>query len=99
MIDWEFSGDADIGFDICKLFAVHNPPYEEYDYWLEEYYGRKTSEEEKRHLIACAAVIYYYWYVWGIYAGKNNQDVSNYMMAWYDKMNSFRAKTLEMINK
>lgn len=98
LIDWEFSGDADIGFDICKLFAVHNPPYEEYDYWLEQYYGRKTSNEEKRHLIACAAVIYYYWYIWGIYAGKNNQDVSNYMMAWYDKMNSFRAKALEMIN-
>ena len=98
IIDWEFSGDADIGFDICKLIAVQNPPYEEYDYWLEEYYHRKTNEEEKRHLIACAAVIYYYWYVWGIYAGKNNQDVSNYMMAWYDKMNSFRAKALEMIN-
>lgn len=98
LIDWEFSGDADIGFDICKLFAVHNPPYEEYDYWLEQYYGRKTSNEEKRHLIACAAVIYYYWYIWGIYAGKNNQNVSNYMMAWYDKMNSFRTKALEMIN-
>lgn len=99
LIDWEFAGDADIGFDICKLFAVHNPPYEEYDYWLENYYGRPTTYDEKRHLIACAAVIYYYWYIWGIYASKNNQDVSNYMMAWYDKMNSFRAKALEMINK
>lgn len=99
IIDWEFSGDADIGFDICKLFAVHNPPYEEYDYWLEEYFGRQTTENEKLHLIACAAVIYYYWYVWGIYAGKNNQGVSNYMMAWHDKMNSFRTKALEMLNK
>ena len=98
VIDWEFSGDADIGFDVCKLFAVHNPPYEEYDYWLEKYFGRETTVEEKRHMIACAAVIYYYWYVWGIYAGKNNQDVSNYMMAWFDKMNSFRSKTLEMLN-
>lgn len=97
VIDWEFSGDADVGFDVCKLFAVHNPSFEEYDYWLEQYFGRKTTLEEKRHLVACASVIYYYWYVWGIYAGKNNQDVSNYMMAWYDKMNSFRAKALEMI--
>ena len=99
IIDWEFSGDADIGYDICKLFAVHNPDYQEYDYWLEQYYGRDTTFEEKRHLIACAAVIYYYWYIWGIYAGKNNQDVSNYMMAWYDKMNSFRIKALEMIGE
>lgn len=98
IIDWEFSGDADIGFDVCKLFAVHNPPYEEIDYWVEQYFGRETTLEEKRHMIACAAVIYYYWYVWGIYAGKNNQNVSNYMMDWYDKMNSFRKKALEMLN-
>lgn len=97
IIDWEFSGDADIGYDVCKLFAVHNPSYEKYDFWLDEYFGRMTTEDEKRHLIACAAVIYYYWYVWGIYAGKNSQDVSNYMMSWYDKMNSFREKALEMI--
>lgn len=97
IIDWEFAGDADIGFDICKLFAVHNPPYEEIDYWVEQYFKRKITNSEKRHLISCAAVIYYYWYVWGIYAGKNNQDVSNYMIAWYDKMNSFRAKAIEML--
>lgn len=97
LIDWEFAGDADIGFDICKLFAVHNPPFEEYDHWLRTYFGRPVTTGETLHLIACAAVIYYYWYIWGIYAGKNNQDVSGYMMAWFDKMNSFRAKALELI--
>ena len=97
--DWEFAGDSDIGFDISKLFAVHNPPLAEIDDWLEPYFGRRTTFEEKRHLIACASVIYYYWYIWGIRAGKNNQDVSSYMMPWYDKMNSFRARALEMIHK
>ena len=97
LIDWEFAGDADVGFDICKLFSVHNPPYAEYDCWLAGYFGRKTTDGEKRHLIACAAVIYYYWYIWGVYGEKNSADVSAYMMAWYDKMNSFRAKALEMI--
>lgn len=98
IIDWEFSGDADIGFDVCKLFAVNNPPYDEIDYWVEQYFERKITEEEKKHMIACAAVIYYYWYIWGIFASKNNQDVSNYMISWYDKMNSFRDKTLEMLD-
>lgn len=97
IIDWEFAGDADIGFDICKLFAVYNPPYAEIDDWVGEYFGRRTTDKEKLHLIACAAVIYYYWYVWGIYAAKNNQGVAGYMIDWYDKMNSFRAKALEMI--
>lgn len=97
LIDWEFAGDVDIGFDICKLFAVYDPPYEEIDDWLYGYFGRKTTEAEKRHLVACAAVIYYYWYVWGIYAGKNTQDVSKYMMDWYDKMNHFRTLSLRLI--
>lgn len=99
LIDWEFAGDADIGFDICKLFAVHNPPYNEIDDWVNGYFGRKITEVEKRHLIACAAVIYYYWYTWGIYASKNNQNVANYIMVWFDKMNNFRTKALEMINR
>ena len=99
IIDWEFSGDADIGFDVCKLFSVHNPPVEEYDFWVEEYFGRPKAQEEKRHMIVCASIIYYYWYIWGIYAGKNNQDVASYMMSWYDKMNSFRDKALKMIKE
>ena len=99
LIDWEFAGDADIGYDICKLFAVHNPPYEEIDQWIAAYFGRATTREEKCHLIACASVIYYYWYIWGIYAAKNNQGVSEYMITWYDKMNSFRNKTLELLKE
>ena len=95
--NWEFAGDTDIGYDICKLFAVQNPPWDQLDFWLEDYFERKVTEEEKRHLIACASVIYYYWYVWGIYAGKTSLDVSFYMLDWYDKMNSFRVKALEMI--
>lgn len=99
LIDWEFAGDADIGFDVCKLFAVINPPYDEIDEWVQPYFGRKISDKEKLHLIACAAVIYYYWYVWGIYAGKNSEGVSGYLMGWYDKMNDYRNIAIEMIER
>lgn len=97
IIDWEFAGDNDIGFDICKLFAVQNPEYEEIDSWLHFYYGRDTTEEEKLHLLACAAIIYYYWYVWGIYASRNVSDVSEYMLSWYDKMNYYSSEVLKKI--
>lgn len=98
VIDWEFAGDSDIGFDVCKLFAVGNQSFDEIDKWMFGYFGRNTTKEEKCHLISCAAVIYYYWYIWGIYASKNNQDVVNYMMVWYDKMHSFRERAIDMIN-
>lgn len=97
LIDWEFAGDSDIGYDICKLFAVHNPSYEEIDNYLYTYYGRETTQQEKLHLLACAAVIYYYWFVWGVYASKNGEEVSGYMMVWYDKMCHFRKEVLKRI--
>ena len=89
LIDWEFAGDSDIGYDICKLFAVLNPAPEQYDNLLYLYYHRKATAEEKHHLIGCAAVLYYYWFVWGVYASKNGTSVSDYVMVWYDKMKHF----------
>ena len=97
IIDWEFSGDNDIGYDICKLFSTQNVPYEEIDDWLHYYYGRNTTEDEKVHLLACAAIIYYYWYVWGIFAIRNNSNVSEYMVSWYEKMNNYSNEALRRI--
>ena len=97
LIDWEFAGDTDIGFDICKLFSISDPSCEQIDRLTAMYFGRSPTEVEKVHLIACAAVIYYYWYIWGIYTAKNSQGVSDYLIAWYDRMNAFRAKALGFI--
>lgn len=99
LIDWEFAGDADIGFDICKLFSLVTPPLEGIDDWLYPYFNRKTTDAEKLHLICCAAVIYYYWYVWGMFAEKNSESVSSYLMDWHDKMLYYRKLALNMINK
>lgn len=86
LIDWEFAGDSDIGFDICKLFALIKPEYEEIDNYLSLYFDRVTTDNEKKHLIACSAVIYYYWYIWGLYVSKNGNQASDYLIPWYDKM-------------
>lgn len=99
LIDWEFAGDADIGYDICKLFSVIVPTYEEIDQWVYPYFGRKVTDKEKLHLIACAAVIYYYWYVWGVFAEKNNEGVSAYLLEWYDKMNTYRKLAIDLIDR
>lgn len=99
IIDWEFAGDSDIGFDICKLFAVYNPEYEEIDKYLKCYYGRAAADSEKQHLFACAAVIYYYWFVWGVYINKIGGQITEYIMVWHDKMNQFCDKVLEYIKE
>ena len=95
VIDWEFAGDSDIGYDICKLFSVTKTPPAEADRWLSLYFGRNTTSAEKKHLYACAAVIYYYWFVWGVYAVRNGDTVSGYLIDWYDKMNEYRRIVAE----
>ncbi len=97
LIDWEFAGDSDIGFDICKLFSLNCHDYDEVDKWLHMYYGRKTTEEEKLHLFSCATIIYYYWFVWSVYESKIAGNASIYMMDWYDKMNHFADIVLKYI--
>lgn len=99
LIDWEFAGDNDIGYDICKLFSLQTPAYEDMDKWLFPYYERNTTDEEKLHLLSCASIIYYYWYIWGIYASRNNSGVSDYMIGWYDKMNRYSEEVLKRICK
>ncbi len=99
LIDWEFAGNSDIGFDICKLFTMQNPQLEEVDKWLYHYYGRETTFEEKLHLFACAAIIYYYWFVWSVYESKNAGQASQYMMGWFDRMNHYVDLTLKNIEK
>lgn len=98
LIDWEFAGDSDIGYDICKLFTMHTPPLESIDEWLFDYYGRSTTEEEKIHLFACASIIYYYWFVWSIYESKQAGQAASYMMGWYDKMNYYVNAIIEKLN-
>ncbi len=99
LIDWEFAGDTDIGFDVCKLFSLNCPDFDDADEWLYMYFGRKTTKDEKLHLFSCAAIIYYYWFVWSVYEGKIAGNASNYMMEWYDKMNHFADIVLKYIKK
>jgi CTP:phosphocholine cytidylyltransferase-like protein/thiamine kinase-like enzyme len=97
LIDWEFAGNSDIGYDICKLFTMHNPQLKDVDKWLIYYYGRETTMEEKLHLFACASIIYYYWFVWSVYESKRAGQASNYVMGWFDRMNHYVDIVLEYL--
>ncbi len=89
LIDWEYAGDSDIGYDISKLFAVRNAAIDEIDGCLSYYFGRKPTADEKRHIIGCAAVNYYYWYVWAVYQSFCENDCNSWRMLWFEKMNKY----------
>lgn len=99
LIDWEFAGDSDAGYDICKLFATKRRSDEELNEYLKLYFGRDATCEERLHLVCCAALVYYYWFVWAVYAGKNGAEASGYLLYWYDQMVYYRDEARKMINQ
>lgn len=82
LIDWEYAGDTDIGYDLCKLFVKNNAEGADIDQWLSLYYGRKPSAQERKHIVGCAAVAFYYWYVWALYMVKRGNDYSDLMLQY-----------------
>ena len=89
LIDWEYAGDSDIGFDLCKLFVKNNAEGEEIDKWLAFYYGRKPTGAQRKHIVGCAAVSFYYWYVWALYMIQRGNDYSDIMLTYLTAMNRY----------
>lgn len=89
LIDWEFAGDTDIGYDICKLFTTTDTPKEALDEKLFCYYNRQPTEDEKRHLVGCAAICYYLWFVWAIYQNQLGYNYHDLETKWYKRMRMY----------
>ena len=99
VIDWEYAGDSDIGYDLSKLFAAADRPLEAVDDCLSVYFGRKPTVQEKKHIIGCAAVNYYYWYVWAVYQSRSGNECSQWQMLWHNKMRKYSDETVRLIGK
>ena len=82
LIDWEYAGDTDIGYDLCKLFVKNDAVGKDIDKWLSFYFERKPTFTERRHIVGCAAVSFYYWYIWALYMVKHGNDYSDLMLKY-----------------
>lgn len=67
LIDWEYAGDTDIGYDISKLCVKSECAFSDLPEYLQHYFERIPTKEEVNHLIGCTAVSYYYWFIWATY--------------------------------
>ncbi len=90
LIDWEYAGDTDIGYDLCKLFVKNRASGEQIDKWLSFYYERNPSTEERRHIVGCAAVSFYYWYVWALYMVMRGNQFSDLVMLYESIFKQYR---------
>ena len=80
LIDWEYSGQSDVGYDLCKLISIEALSIDECYKYLAYYYHREPTKEELNHIVGCVIVSYYYWYVWACFLklhGENMTDAIN----------------------
>jgi len=89
LIDWEYAGDSDIGFDLCKLFLKNGAVGRDIDKYLAIYYRRMPTAAEKKHIVGCAAVSFFYWYIWALYMVKKGNDYLNYMYSYFNNMKTY----------
>lgn len=89
VIDWEYAGDSDIGYDLCKLFVKNHALGKSIDKWLSFYYGRMPTKTERKHIVACAAISFYYWYVWALYMVKRGKDYSDLVLKYLTIANQY----------
>ncbi len=99
VIDWEYAGDSDKGYDISKLFTSNNAPLEDIDKYLSHYFGRNPTREEKRHIVGCATVNYFYWFVWSIFQNRSGNDCSEWQMLWHEKMEKYYNETRRLLKE
>lgn len=101
LIDWEYSGNRDIGFDIAHYCAEINRDVES-GVWeltakkMEAYFRREVTKEEYRHILACFALDEYYWFVWAINLVSLGQNVEDCVLRCYKNSHEYGKKALAL---
>lgn len=85
IIDWEFAGYNDPGYDFGRVIAgldydVDEPKILEI---LEAYFGRPATEIEHLHWMAYAAIHNWYYVGWALYKESINESSRDWMLFFY----------------
>ncbi|WP_415992552.1 phosphotransferase [Desulfovibrio piger] len=87
IIDWEFAGYNDPGYDFGRVIAgldyeVDDPKVIEI---LEAYFGRSVTELEHLHWMAYAAIHNWYYVGWALYKESINESSRDWMLFFYQQ--------------
>ena len=96
LIDWEYAGVKDIGYDISHYAAEIGRARTGGRWELSRedaawYFGGAVTERQYRHVLACFAIEEFYWTVWAVH--KALPDV---ISRCYENARRFAALALEM---
>ncbi len=93
IIDWEFAGYNDPGYDFGRVIAgldydVDEPKIMDI---LEAYFGRPATEKEHLHWMAYAAIHNWYYVGWALYKESINESSRDWMVFFYKQTKKLAA--------
>ena len=99
LIDWEYAGFGDPGFDIGSYVCGGDHSEEEVDRILFTYFGRKPSVVELRHFYAYIAITGFFYMHWTMYKESQGQIIGYLKPQWYHFAKEYSKKALPLYNK
>ncbi len=99
LIDWEYAGYGDPGFDLGTYVCGGDHNEEEIDRILFTYYGRKPLLMEKRHYYAYIAISGFFYMHWTMYKESQGQVIGYLKPLWYHFAKEYSKKAIKLYNK
>lgn len=96
LIDWEYAGFGDPGFDIGTYICGGTHSQDDIDKILFIYFGRKPSNKEKRHYYAYIALSGYFYMHWTMYKESCGQKIEYLKSNWYEYAKVYSKLALEL---
>jgi thiamine kinase-like enzyme len=99
LIDWEYAGFGDPGFDIGTYVCGGDHSEDEVDRILFTYFGRKPSLEEQRHFYGYIAISGFFYMHWTMYKESQGQVIGYLKTLWYHFAKEYSKKALPLYYK
>lgn len=96
LIDWEYSGYGDPGFDIGSYIAGGHHTIEDIENILFIYFGRTITSKERMHFYAWIAISGFFYMHWCMFKESKGQKVGDLKSLWYYYANNFSEIALKM---
>ncbi len=93
IIDWEFAGYNDPGYDFGRVIAGLEYEVDEPKIMaiLEAYFGRPATETEHLHWMAYSAIHNWYYVGWALYKESINESSRDWMLFFYKQAKKLAA--------
>jgi len=85
VIDWEFAGYNDPGYDFGRVIIGYDFDDPAIDTILEAYFGRPATELERLHWITYAGIHDWYYVGWALYKESINESSRDWMLFFYQQ--------------